>query len=72
MSKKTDLKLRNQYRGQFETCEVSRHMPPADLWVVRKLGTVAHLEVHHIFSRGCIRVVSAKQLEKPEPDEEQE
>lgn len=51
MAKRENLKLRKQYRNQFDWCEVTKHMPPADLWAASKLGKVSHLEVHHIFGR---------------------
>jgi len=51
MAKRENLTLRNQYRSQFDWCEVTKHMPPADLWAASKLGRVSHLEVHHIFGR---------------------
>jgi len=51
MARKEDLTLRKQYRNQFDWCEVTRHMPPADLWAARQLGRVSHLELHHIFGR---------------------
>ncbi len=50
MANKTRLgRSVKEYREVFTSCEVTRHMPPADLWEARKLGSYSHLELHHIF-----------------------